>query len=209
MSAELGNLGGAVGGLAGTAPAFNSRLRAPWWRVRASEAGAARLMPSRRREKSRAFAVLPQAASVSEVRRLLWSTCRAWHVAEFGDCVAACASELVTNAIVHASWPGTAGGLLRVVIAKSPRVLAVEVCDPDPEWPCPREPVRWDALDWGTGGSAGESGLGLHLVRIRLAELGGEFGCVSGTRGKIVYFVLPLPRRTRRDAAVRGEGGAR
>src|SRR6185437_5774159 len=106
----------------GTAPDLNSRLRVPWWRARVPQRGAPGLVSWLRRDKSRVLAVLPEAASVRVVRDLLWSTCRAWRVAEFGDCVAACASELVTNAIVHASWPNTANGLLRVVVVKSPRL---------------------------------------------------------------------------------------
>lgn len=209
MSAELGFAGGVVDKLAGVGLALDSRAREPWTPTRVAGQGAARLAPWMRREKLRILEVRPQVASVRAVRDALWSTCRAWHVAELGDCVVACASELVTNAIVHATWPDTADGQLRLAISKSPRELVVKVCDSDPDWPRPRDPVNWEALEWGPGGSAGESGLGLRLVRMRLAELGGEFGCVSRTSGKIVYFALPLSRRGRADVHVQRGGGAR
>jgi len=209
MSAELGFAGGAVDKRVGVGLALDLRAREPWRPARVSGQGAAWLVPWTRREKLRILEVRPQVTSVRAVRDALWSTCRAWHVAELGDCVVACASELVTNAIVHATWPDTADGQLRLAISKSSRTLAVKVCDPDPDWPCPRDSVNWEALEWDAGGSAGESGLGLRLVRMRLAELGGEFGCVSGVGGKVVYFALPLSRRGRTDVDAWSEGGAR
>jgi len=208
MSAELGFAGGVVDGLAGGRPAFDARARIPWRSVAVPGGYAARPLPWRRREKLRVVAVRPQIASVRGVRDALWSICRAWNVAELGDCVVACASELVTNAIVHAAWPDVSDGQLRLIISKSRRALVVKVCDPDPVWPSPRDSLDWEALDWGAGTSVGESGLGLRLVRMRLAELGGEFGCVSGAGGKVVYFALPVQLRGRRGVADRCEGGA-
>ena len=183
MSVELGFVGGVVGEFVGTGQDRDARAWA-LWTARARVGEAARLSPLWRRRKQRVIVVFPRIASVRSVRDVLWSVCRDWHVAEFGECVAACASELVTNAIVHATWPDEAHDRLRLSISKTARTLMVEVCDPDPEWPHPRAFVDWEALEWDVDGSAGESGLGLKLVRARVMELGGEFGCVSGTGGK-------------------------
>lgn len=165
------------------------------------------LLPWGRRRKQRVIAVQAELICVRAVRELLSSACWFWGIAELGECVAACASELVANAIVHATWPESEKRRLYLIVSLSAGTLVVEVCDPDPGWPSPRAAVDWDGVVWSAADSVGECGLGLRLVRLRMAELGGEFGYVSGTNGKVVFFAVPVPRRARRSVTVRCEGG--
>lgn len=207
MSAGLGSVVGAAGQFVG-ASAGGGRLTNGRWLGGVPVRRGVGWVSLWGRGRRRVVEVRPDAVAVGGVRRALWSACACWGVAELGECVAGCASELVTNAVVHAAWPAGGDRRLCVVISRNARALVVEVCDPDPRWPAPRAAVDWDAVDWGGGGAVGESGLGLRLVRERVAELGGQFGCVSGQWGKVVFFVLPLTRRGRGSVA-RSEGVAR
>lgn len=63
--------------------ALDSRAREPWRPARVSGQGAAWLVPWTRR-KLRILEIRPQVTSVRGVRDALWSTCKAWHVAELG-----------------------------------------------------------------------------------------------------------------------------
>lgn len=209
MSAEMGFVCGAVGEFVGAAADRGVRMGGGHWLDSVPVRVESRRVPWWRRARRRVIVVRPDTTAVRGVRRALCLACQAWGVAELGECVAACASELVTNAIVHAVWPTDADRRLHVVVSRSARAMVVEVCDPDPRWPTPRAVVDWDTVDWGDGGAVGESGLGLRLVRERVTELGGELGCVSGARGKSVFFALPLAQRGFRGAAVRSGGAAR
>jgi two-component sensor histidine kinase len=120
--------------------------------------------------------------------------CWLWGLYEVGECAAACTSELVANAIAHAQWPPEGRQRIPLVVSISAGTLLVEVCDPDPQLPLPRVAVDWETVDLSESDDIGESGFGLGIVQARVAELGGEFGCVSGVRGKSVFFALPVPK---------------
>lgn len=166
------------------------------------------LLPWDERERQRAFALQVELASASATRHVMWWLCSFWGIGEVGECAAACASELVANAIVHATWSKTAKERVHLIVSLSALSLLVEVCDPDPRWPRPEAGVDWDAVDWSAPGKVGESGFGLGIVRTRVAELGGEFGCVSGLRSKSVFFALPVPDRAEYVVSDWRQGGS-
>ncbi|MFD7439111.1 ATP-binding protein [Streptomyces sp. NPDC059861] len=107
----------------------------------------------------------------SVVRRQL----HGWALDSVSDITALLVSELVTNALRHATGPI---GVRLVRPADLSDVLLVEVSDPLPEPPRERAPRLED-----------ESGRGLQLV----ASSSRRWGTRPGESGKTVWFELAVP----------------
>ncbi|MFG3107298.1 ATP-binding protein [Streptomyces tendae] len=121
------------------------------------------------------FSAAPDA--VRTARSLVRRTLDEWRLDSVGDIAALLVSELVTNALRHATGP------IGVRLVRGPAgaagVLLVEVSDPLPD--PPRERVaRPDD----------EDGRGLQLV----ASAARRWGTRPGEAGKTVWFELALPR---------------
>ncbi|MEU9632979.1 ATP-binding protein [Streptomyces tendae] len=121
------------------------------------------------------FPAAPDA--VRTARSLVRRTLGEWRLDSVGDIAALLVSELVTNALRHATGP------IGVRLVRGPAgaagVLLVEVSDPLPD--PPRERVaRPDD----------EDGRGLQLV----ASAARRWGTRPGEAGKTVWFELALPR---------------
>ncbi|NEB20118.1 ATP-binding protein [Streptomyces coelicoflavus] len=120
------------------------------------------------------FPAAPDA--VRTARSLVRRTLDEWRLGSVGDITALLVSELVTNALRHATGP------IGVRLVRDPAgaagVLLVEVSDPLPD--PPRERVaRPDD----------EDGRGLQLV----ASVTRRWGTRPGEAGKTVWFELALP----------------
>ncbi|MDX3578991.1 MULTISPECIES: ATP-binding protein [unclassified Streptomyces] len=113
--------------------------------------------------------------AVRTARRAVREQLRDWGVDSVGDLAALLVSELVTNALRHATGPI---GVRLVRPAGLKGVLLVEVSDPLPD--PPRERIaRPDD----------ESGRGLQLV----ASSSRRWGTRPGDTGKTVWFELVVP----------------
>ena len=116
-----------------------------------------------------------EADAVRTARAVVRGRLHDWGLDSVGDIVALLVSELVTNALRHATGP------IGVRIRRSdgsPYTLLVEVSDPLPD--PPRERAA-DADD--------ESGRGLRLV----ACSANAWGTRPGESGKTVWFELTVP----------------
>jgi serine phosphatase RsbU (regulator of sigma subunit)/anti-sigma regulatory factor (Ser/Thr protein kinase) len=111
------------------------------------------------------------AAARAWVRRQL----AAWDVGAVGELAELMVSELVTNALCHASRPTTVTALLL------DEVVTLAVSDADTPLPRLRQVSDAD-----------EGGRGLQLV----AMLAARWGARPTPDGKVVWCDLPLPRRT-------------
>ena len=89
----------------------------------------------------------PSPEAVSRARRTVHETLAAWGLDNLADDMALVASELVTNALQHAS------GLIVMVLQRRDETVFVEVADASPALPAPRRESYDD-----------ESGRGLALV---------------------------------------------
>jgi anti-sigma regulatory factor (Ser/Thr protein kinase) len=113
--------------------------------------------------------------AVRTARRAVRERLRDWGLDSVGDLTALLVSELVTNALRHATGPI---GVRLVRPARPEGVLLVEVSDPLPD--PPRERIaRPDD----------ESGRGLQLV----ASSSRRWGTRPGGTGKTVWFELAVP----------------
>ncbi|MFI1333842.1 ATP-binding protein [Streptomyces sp. NPDC020845] len=123
--------------------------------------------------------VLPaEPGAVRVVRSQVREALECWGLAPLGDMTVLLVSELVTNALRHASGPIGVRMYARRERAAGGPVLLVEVSDPltDP----PRERVATPE---------DESGRGLQLV----ARSALRWGARAGATGKTVWFELALP----------------
>ncbi|MET7514357.1 ATP-binding protein [Streptomyces sp. NPDC005480] len=100
-----------------------------------------------------------------------------WDLDSLGDVTELLVSELVTNALRHASGPI---GVRLLRSAEPAHTLRVEVSDPLPDPPLER-----------VAGPDEESGRGLQLV----AGSARRWGTRPGDAGKTVWFELSLPGR--------------
>ncbi|MGW6401088.1 ATP-binding protein [Streptomyces sp. NPDC055134] len=100
-----------------------------------------------------------------------------WDLDSLGDVTELLVSELVTNALRHASGPI---GVRLLRSAEPADTLRVEVSDPLPDPPLER-----------VAGPDEESGRGLQLV----AGSARRWGTRPGDTGKTVWFELSLPGR--------------
>ncbi|MET8451779.1 ATP-binding protein [Streptomyces sp. NPDC005209] len=113
--------------------------------------------------------------AVRTARRAVRTQLRGWGLESLADMTALLVSELVTNALRHATGPI---GVRLVRPGDLPDVLLVEVSDPLPD--PPRERVAHDD---------DESGRGLQLV----ASSSRRWGTRPGVNGKTVWFELAVP----------------
>ena len=106
------------------------------------------------------------------------STCRTWHVPRhLTDSVALIASELTTNAVIHAH-----ADTITVVLLLSARHVWLSVTD---------QGTRHDAVTPRTATADAEDGRGLHLVE----ALASHWRATSGPSGTRVWACLALPVR--------------
>lgn len=113
--------------------------------------------------------------AVRTARRVVRGQLHGWGLDILGDIAALLVSELVTNALRHATGPI---GVRLVRPAGLEGVLLVEVSDPLPDPPRERAARPED-----------ESGRGLQLV----ASSSRRWGTRPGTDGKTVWFELAVP----------------
>ncbi|MGW0817603.1 ATP-binding protein [Streptomyces viridiviolaceus] len=118
------------------------------------------------------FSAEPDA--VRAARSLVRGRLRGWGLDSVGDLAALLVSELVTNALRHATGPIG----VRLVRSYRDGVLLVEVSDPLPD--PPRERVA---------GPDDEGGRGLQLV----ASATRRWGTRPAETGKTVWFELAVP----------------
>ncbi len=132
-------------------------------------------------QTQRSFA--PDGQSVSQARRFVSGTLAQWGAEDLSDDAVLVASELVTNAVVHA---GTA---VRVGLVLDPRGLRLEVEDLHPRRPLPLA---------SEAGSDDENGRGL-LIAAALAQVWG----VDYTAGaKRVWVMIERPGRQGESVSV-------
>jgi anti-sigma regulatory factor (Ser/Thr protein kinase) len=113
--------------------------------------------------------------AVRTARSLVRRRLHGWELDSVADIAALLVSELVTNALRHATGPI---GVRLVRPDGEPGVLLVEVSDPLPDMPHERAARPED-----------ESGRGLQLV----ASSSRRWGTRPGESGKTVWFELALP----------------
>lgn len=113
--------------------------------------------------------------AVRTARAVVRGQLRNWGLEEVGDVTALLVSELVTNALRHATGPI---GVRLVRPAGPATCLLVEVSDPSPAPPRKR-----------TAHSEDEDGRGLQLV----AHSSRRWGTRPANSGKTVWFELALP----------------
>ncbi|MFF4587130.1 ATP-binding protein [Streptomyces sp. NPDC001388] len=113
--------------------------------------------------------------AVRTARRVVRSQLNSWDLDSLGDIAALLVSELVTNALRHATGPI---GVRLIRPAGLEDVLLVEVSDPLPVPPRERAARLED-----------ESGRGLQLV----ASSSRRWGTRPGESGKTVWFELTVP----------------
>jgi anti-anti-sigma factor len=106
-------------------------------------------------------------------RRFATTTCTTWGLPAVADEVALLASELVTNAVVHA------GGAAQILLQRCGEDLTVAVLDGSDAAPTARSAQPWE-----------ESGRGLHLVEA-LSRADGTYPRPGG--GKVVWCTIQLP----------------
>ncbi|MBQ1091702.1 ATP-binding protein [Streptomyces sp. B93] len=114
--------------------------------------------------------------AVRAARGLVRRQLRGWGLDHVGDLAALLVSELVTNALRHATGPI---GVRLVRPGPSDGTLLVEVSDPVPDPPRERAARPED-----------ESGRGLQL----LASTTRRWGTRPGETGKTVWFELAVPK---------------
>jgi anti-sigma regulatory factor (Ser/Thr protein kinase) len=113
-----------------------------------------------------------QAAALA--RQLTREALAAWQRADLEETAVLIVSELVTNAVRHAS---TGGSLVALRLEIDGMSVRIEVHDEDPRWPQPSTP---DGLD--------ESGFGFVLVN----ALASKWGVSDTATGKAVWAELGL-----------------
>jgi len=122
------------------------------------------------------LAALPQSAA--SARRFVDQTLHRWEYADLFDVVALLASELVTNAILHARSE------VELSVRLTPSAIRVDVADHSLDRPVPREAAPEDT-----------SGRGLALVE----SLASAWGVEDRPDGKSVWFEVPRPDRVSRS----------
>ncbi len=122
----------------------------------------------------------PDAASVGQARRLVRAHCQSVHAdAAATDDATLLASELVTNAVIHARTP------LHLTVEVTGRTLRVCVQDRHPALPRPRQ----YSLDRATG-------RGLRLLETLASAWGVQRVTDHEHPGKVIWFELPLQTRS-------------
>ncbi len=130
---------------------------------------------------------------VARVRRFLDDLLGEWHLEPLRDDLDLLATEVVTNALIHAHSE------VEVRLREYPDRIRVEVRDSDPHPPVPAAILTADAAD----NQAAESGRGLLIVEV----LAAAWGSSPAGRGKTTWFDLSVPPglgRRRTQAPARG-----
>lgn len=112
--------------------------------------------------------------AAKRARRATHVTLLSWGIAHLEETAVLLVSELVTNAVQHTRM-GSSTIMLRLEIAQN--TLRIEVADPDPRRPQPRQPVGLD-----------ESGFGFVLIE----ALAREWGTRNTAAGKAVWADLDI-----------------
>jgi anti-sigma regulatory factor (Ser/Thr protein kinase) len=123
-------------------------------------------------------------------RRLVAAVAVDWYLpADLVDDARTVISELVTNAVIHASY--ARGGGILAVLALSPTrsTLTIEVHDPDPTLPVMPEAAPGPDAVLDADSPAGTHGAGLRIVDNLCAGL----DAAHTERGKAVIAVLAMP----------------
>ena len=124
-----------------------------------------------------ARASLPaEPASASAARRFLRNTLADWHLEEYTDAACLLASELVTNAVLHA------GSVSDIAVYYQDRVLRVEVADESVQQVRPRS-------------YSAEAGTGRGLLLVQAIAV--DWGHTPAVGGKVVWFELTTESLTR------------
>ncbi|MGW7001953.1 ATP-binding SpoIIE family protein phosphatase [Streptomyces sp. NPDC054933] len=118
-------------------------------------------------------------AAVKDVRRFLNRQLRNWGWEQISDDVELAATELVTNALVHADSE------VDIRLREYPDRIRVEVRDSDPRPPLPAPITASGAEE-----SESEHGRGLIIVE----SLASSWGNSPSGRGKSVWFEMALPK---------------
>ncbi|MGP3983574.1 ATP-binding protein [Streptomyces sp. KR80] len=125
------------------------------------------------------WALRPTLATVPMVRARVRTVLRGWGVApDLMDALLLAVTELVANAVQHA---GTVTGRLRATVTLGGGWLQLEVADGDPSLPRAGAAVDREA----------ESGRGLLIVGLMVAELCGELTAFPCDPGKAVRVRIP------------------
>ncbi|WP_157961816.1 sensor histidine kinase [Acuticoccus kandeliae] len=107
-------------------------------------------------------------------------------------------TNLIVNAVSHAYAPGAHGTLRLSVVSPRPDRFQIEFADDGRGIPIEHRGRVFDPF-FTTGRSAGNTGLGLHIVyNLVTGRLGGRIS-LSSTEGGGTTFVVDLPRRAPDD----------
>ena len=126
-------------------------------------------------QRSLRLALPRDVPAVRLARRVTRDTLTAWQLGHLEDTAVLLVSELVTNALRHASDTGAIG----LELTSAGTWLRVEVQDGDPHWRLPASPAE-----------CGESGFGFVLVD----SLAGRWGVRRISAGKAVWAELDASR---------------
>jgi len=125
------------------------------------------------------WAPSPTAATVPQVRARLRVVLEGWRISsDVADTLLLAVTELVSNAVRHA---GAVTERLRVAVTLGAGQLQLEVDDGDPSLPYAGPEADPDA----------ESGRGLMIVNLLVAEAGGAVAVLTHARGKTVRVRVP------------------
>jgi Histidine kinase-like ATPase domain len=124
------------------------------------------------------IALRADADSPAMARRFVTQTCANWGVSRLAKLASLIASELVTNAVVHARTPSVMGLQLQ------PTALNLSVRDSDPR-PMHRP------IPGATGAHNRDHGRGLLI----LDAMADGWGCMSTATGKVVWATIDMPPR--------------
>ncbi len=130
---------------------------------------------------------------VARVRRFLDDLLGQWHLEPLRDDLDLLATEVVTNALIHAHSE------VEVRLREYADRLRVEVRDSDPHPPVPSAILTADAAD----NQAAESGRGLLIVEF----LAAAWGSSPAGRGKTTWFDITVPPDVTRHRRAGAGGG--
>ncbi|MDJ0463892.1 ATP-binding protein [Streptomyces sp. H27-C3] len=119
--------------------------------------------------------------TVPRIRTIVRAVLEGWRVSAAVTESLLLVSELVANAVQHA---GAVTDRLHVSMALGCSWLQLEVLDGDPVLPCTGREVDVDA----------ESGRGLLIVHLLIAEMCGEVTALPRGCGKALRVRIPVPR---------------
>lgn len=122
------------------------------------------------------IALAPAANSPAIARDLVIQTCEEWGIPRLAKLATLVASELVTNAVVHARTPSL------MALQLSPTALHISVRDGDPR-------PMYRPAPGVTGAHNGDHGRGLLI----LEAMADGWGCLPTATGKVVWAAIDMP----------------